>query len=272
MRKRVYVEVESIKNYWRRVYEARFFWLHLSKMDLKNKFRRSKLGILWVCVNPFCLMMIMSVVFGTVFHQEMRTYAPYVLSVLLFWNVVTEGLITGASVIIGCDPYIRQFNHPVIIYPIKATITSLSCFVISTLALGVLEIFISPVNVLIGYISLPLTLLIYFGFGLSCCIIASFIGTKYRDYPQIISLTLQAVWYLSPVFFQESMFMGNKYLYLVFIMNPLTHLLKLLRCPFLDGTMPSLVNYAVSIGTVAFLGLIAYIINKRCSKDIIFYI
>jgi len=73
-----------MKDYLKRIYEARYFWFHLSKMDLKNKFRRSKLGILWVSATPLGLMLIVTLIFGTVFNEDVATYAPYVLSGLLF--------------------------------------------------------------------------------------------------------------------------------------------------------------------------------------------
>ena len=215
----------------------------------------------------------MAVVFGTVFKQNIREYAPYVLSGLLFWSIITDSMVAGWSVIVGNEPYIRQYNHPVIIYPLERSLASIISFLISTLALAVVQAICgSPINVLWGYATLPLTIVIYFIFEWSATIIAAYIGTKYRDYPQVISLVLQAVWYVSPVFFQESMFTGSPYLYYLFIFNPLTHMLKLIRNPFLEGKLPSLTNYLVSIAVAAVVALGAYWINKKNERDIIFYI
>ncbi|MEG1584669.1 MAG: ABC transporter permease, partial [Anaerovorax sp.] len=75
-----------MKEYLQKLYESRFFWVHLAKLELKNKFRRSKLGFMWTFLSPFLLTMIMSVVFSTVFHQDILTYTPYILSGILFWD------------------------------------------------------------------------------------------------------------------------------------------------------------------------------------------
>lgn len=264
--------MSGFKNYWLKIYESRYFWSHLSKIDLKNKFRRSKLGLLWICVSPLCLMLIMSAVFGTVFKQDMVSYAPYILSGLLFWNIMTDSFVAGSNSIIGSEAYIRQFNHPVSIYPLKASLTGIASFAISMLSLIVIMIFIHPVNIVIGIISFPIAMIIYFILEWTSTIIAAFIGTKYRDYPQLAALILQAIWYVSPVFFQESMFEKNKYLYLLFICNPITHFLNLIRDPFLNGKFPSLVSICVSTGTVSVMALFAFLINKKNAKDIIFYI
>lgn len=265
-------KVKEISIYWKRIYDSRYFWLHLALMDLRNKFRRSKLGILWVCVSPLGLMGIMTVVFGTVFHEEISSYAPYVLSGLLFWTIVTDSLIAGWSSISGNEPYIRQFNHPVIIYPLEKAIASIISFAISMLSLVAIVLFTNPYNVVIGILTMPITIIIYFTLGWCGTIISAFIGTKYRDYPQLITLLLQAVWYISPVFLQESVFQSNPVLYRVYIYNPITHLLKLIRTPFLDGKVPSVENYAVSLGLMVIFAAIAILSDKKNEKNIIFYV
>ena len=65
-----------MKNYFRKLYESRYFWSHLASIELKNKFRRSKLGIIWVFLMPLGLTIIMSVIFAVAFHQNVVTYAP----------------------------------------------------------------------------------------------------------------------------------------------------------------------------------------------------
>ncbi len=267
------MNIGEVKSFWQKIYDSRYFWMHLAKTDLRNRFRRSKLGILWVCVTPLSLMAIMTVIFGVVFKQDMKTYAPYILSGLLVWNIISDSFMTGWASIIGNDPYIRQFNHPIVIYPLKGAIASIVGFLISMISLVIIEaINLNFYNIIIGIVSLPITVLIYFAFDWCGTIIASYIGTRYRDYPQLIGLILQAIWYVSPVFFQESMFESNRYLYTFFLVNPLTHILKLIRNPFLEGEFPSIENYIVSILMVILLAIIAFFYNRKYSKDIIFYI
>ncbi len=261
-----------MKNYLQKVYESRYFWIHLAKIELKNKFRRSKLGIMWTFLSPFLLTLIMSIVFSTVFHQNMATYTPYILTGILFWDVLTSGLIGGSYVIVGNDAFLRQFNHPASIYTLKSAIVYTISFVIATISLCIWVLFTTPENLVIGLISLPLTILIFFALAWGGTTISSFTCTKYRDYPQMIPLILQTVWYISPVFFQENMFLQNDILYMWFCINPITHILYLLRKPFLEGIFPSLENYLVSIAFVGIIDLIAVCINMKNSRNIIFYI
>lgn len=261
-----------MKAYLEKIYNARFFWLHLARMELKNKFRRSKLGILWTFVNPLCLTIIMSIVFSAVFDQEIISYAPYILSGLLVWDVISSAFIGGSGLIIQNDPFIRQFNHPITIYTLKSSLVYIVSFLLASISLYIWTIISNPGYLVIGIISLPVTCAFYFFLAWGGSTIAAYTNTKYRDYPQMVSLILQTIWYVSPVFLQESMFRQNELLYLWFQWNPLTHILALVREPFLHGHFPELTNYLMAFLTISIIDLIAVSINKKNARDIIFYI
>jgi lipopolysaccharide transport system permease protein len=124
----------------------------------------------------------------------------------------------------------------------------------------------------LGLAALIPTLPLYFLIGWAMSTIAAYVNAKYRDYPQMMGLFMQAMWYVSPVFFQESMFQNNSLLFMWFRLNPVTHLLHLIRKPFLDGIFPSLADYGVAFVMIAVFGCIAVWLNRRNEKTIIFYL
>lgn len=261
-----------MKNYIVKLYESRYFWTHLARIELKNKFRRSKLGILWTFVSPLCLTAIMATVFAVAFHSDIIDYAPYILSGLLFWEVLNSAVQAGANSIIANGAYIQQFNHPITIYTLKSAIVYLINFIISMISLEIWVLIINPQHLLLGLFSLPLTGAVIFGIAWSGSTIAAYINTKYRDYPQMIPLIMQTLWYISPVFFEERMFESSALLYTWFQYNPITHLLFLIRKPFLYGVLPSTEDYLYGIVVVSVLTLWAYYLNKKNQENIIFYI
>ena len=261
-----------MKEYFRRVYDARYFWMHLVRIDLKNKFRRSKLGILWAFVSPLCLTCIMSAVFAVAFQSNLVDYAPYILSGILFWDVLNNAVQAGATSIIANGAYIQQFNHPITIYTLKSAIVNVIVFLIAVIALVVWVFFVHPINLIIAAISLPLTVVLYFGLAWPITTIASYINTKYRDYPQVAVLVMQTLWYLSPVFFKEDMFSKIDILYTWFNINPITHFLYLIREPFLNGRLAGWGTYVYCFCFVVFLILLAFIVDRKSREDVIFYI
>lgn len=256
----------------KKIYQTRFFWSHLVRAELKNKFRRSKLGILWTFMNPLLLTALMSTVFGVVFNMTFSDYAPYVLSGLIVWDLVSASVIGGGYSIMTGEQYIRQFNHPIIIYTLKSALVSTITFTIAMASLGLWILITSPQNLLIGIITMPITIVLYFFLSWSVVTIAGFSNTKYRDYPQVMALVIQAVWYVSPVFFKREMFTSSPVLEKAFYYNPITHILNLIRNPFLDGIMPSLSDYMFTIVSILIVGILAIVINKKNKDKVIFYL
>lgn len=262
----------SIKAYWKRLYDLRYFIAHLVRLDLKNKYRRSKLGILWSIVYPLALSIIMGIVFAVAFNYELKDYMPYVLSGILFWDLVSAAFSGGAYSLLGNDSFIRQCNHPLTMYTLKSSLVTIINFAIAMLSLAVWVLLYNPTNMIIGIISLPITLLIFFIFVWAGTTIAGFTCVRYRDYPMMIPLALQVIWYISPVFFQESLFKSNEIIYTWFRWNPVTRMLNLLREPFLYGKIPSMEDYVISIAMSFLIAYWAYSINKKNAKDLIFYL
>lgn len=258
--------------YIQKIYQTRYFWSHLVRAELKNKFRRSKLGILWTFMNPLLLTALMSTVFGTVFNMSFADYAPYVLSGLIVWELISSSFIGGGYSIMTGEQYIRQFNHPVIIYTLRSALVFTISFVIAMLSLGIWMLIVSPANVILGIITLPLTTFLFFCLSWAITTIAGFTNAKYRDYPQVMALVIQAVWYVSPVFFKKEMFTANPALEAFFNLNPITHILNLIRDPFLYGTMPTVIDYLYTLGTILVFAFWAARVYKKNSKKVIFYI
>ena len=264
--------MEAFKIYLIKLYRSRYFWSHLAMNDLKSRFRRSKLGMIWIILQPFFLTIIMSLVFSTVFQQELGEYLIYILSGIVVWDLISASTISGGGCILNSEQYIRQFNHPITIYTLRYTVLNTITFAIEINALFFWILISKPFNLIIGILTLPLTLILYFLLAWPVTTIAGYLNTKYRDYPQVMALVMQTIWYLSPVFFKKEQFLSNKMLSLLFDLNPITHILSLIREPLLYGKLPSLHNYGYVLLTIAVFGYWAYIVNKKNEKKIIFYL
>jgi lipopolysaccharide transport system permease protein len=83
-------------NYLQKIWSARYFWLHLARAELKYKFRRSKLGLLWTMINPLILSLIMAFIFSNLLKVSIRDFIPYVFSGLLVWEFLMVRLLEAA--------------------------------------------------------------------------------------------------------------------------------------------------------------------------------
>lgn len=259
-----------MREYFKKIWAARYFWLHLARAELKYKFRGSRLGLLWTMVNPLILMLIITLIFGNLFDIPMTDFAPYVFTGIVIWQFIQGTAINGCSSLLVSQAYIKQFPHPMVIYPLKTTLVELVSFLIASLGLFLWMLFSNPANLGLTLLTLPITVICLALLGWPLAILTSAINLKYRDFAQILVIVLQLVWYMSPVFFQADMFKTPQLIKLLEY-NPITHILNLLRAPLLYGALPSLIDFAFVFGCIMLFSILAIWHMRRVERTLIYY-
>ena len=74
------------------LYNYRDLLIELVKRDIKKKYRRSILGILWSMLNPFFTMLITAMVFSSFFKFAIENFPVYLLTGQLIFNFYVEKL------------------------------------------------------------------------------------------------------------------------------------------------------------------------------------
>lgn len=259
-----------MKKYLQSIWRARYFWLHLARAELKYKFRRSKLGLLWTMINPLVLTLMMVLVFGNIFNIPMKDFAPYVFSGLLVWDYLLGSVLGGCNSLIVSEGYVRQFKHPLAIYPLKTTIVNIVTLLIALIGLVLWILIINPANLILSALAIPLAIIMLAVLGWPISILTAFTNIKYRDFGQVIGLVMQLIWYMSPVFLQTSMFKSVNLSNLVEY-NPVTHVLNLIRAPLLFGRFPTLIDVAFVLGTAIIFYIAAILRIRAAEKTLIYY-
>ena len=258
-------------NYLKQIYKSRYFWIHLSFADLRAKYRRSVLGVFWSLLQPLGLTLLLSFVMGKLFNSPITDYAPYVFSGIILWEYIVSSAVSGSHTFINAEGYIKQVSHPLCIYTLRSALSALINLLLAFMGFIVWVLVWKPQNFGFTWLHLIPAFLILFGIGFVFGTITAFINTKFRDFQQMLVLLLQALWYVSPVFFEPKLFSSVKAEYLI-EWNPVYHILNLFRAPMLDGIAPTLNDYIFSLGTLIVMLLISvwYIIKDE--KKIIFYL
>ena len=80
--------------------------------DIKIKYRRSVLGVLWTLLNPLFMMIILSVVFSSIFKFDIENFPLYVLSGQVIFNFFNDATTNSMSAIIGSASLIKKVYVP----------------------------------------------------------------------------------------------------------------------------------------------------------------
>jgi lipopolysaccharide transport system permease protein len=227
--------------------------------------------VLWSILQPLGMTALIAFVFGRLFHIDMIDYAPYILSGIIFWEFVSATATAGSLAFVQNEPYIKQYRHPLAIYTLRTALSNGINLALASSGLIGWILIAKPGNFGWCWIAFPLSIGIAFLVGWPLATALAYMAARFRDIPHALGLLLQAIWFISPVYF-ETKFFRDAGLNALIDYNPVYHLLQTARAPLLAGQWPDARNYAVCAGTIAVLAVIAWMTGWRCERKVIFYL
>ena len=170
----------NIKRHLNNFLRYKYLLFELVKKNIKLKYRRSYLGILWTLVEPLLTMIVLTLVFGTLFGKDDRTYPVYILCGRLLYSFFSSASKAGLKAVSGNAAMIKKVYVPKYIYVVAAIISNFVTFVISLVVLvGVAAVLrVEPTwHIVEGLIPLVILFVMTLGIGL---ILAS-LNVFFRD-------------------------------------------------------------------------------------------
>ena len=222
-------------------------------------------------LQPLGMTALLSLVFSRLFKSDISTYAPYIFSGIIVWEFVMASCVGGSLCFVQADAYIKQCRHPLAIYSLRTVLSNLMVLALASIPMAVWAACVHPDHINICWIAAlsiyPALLILAWPLATAL----AYLATRFRDLPNALALVLQAVWFVSPVYFEARLFRDGGMPFLIDA-NPIYHLLQLVRAPLLEGTWPSFRNYEYVLGLALALGLVAVLIGMKSEKRVIFYL
>ncbi|MCE5267985.1 MAG: ABC transporter permease [Planctomycetaceae bacterium] len=259
--------------YFSEIWRLRYFWMALVRIDLRNRYRRSVIGIGWSLLHPIAMTVVLCVVFSQLFRQDIRTFAPFLLSGLTLWGFITAVVMQGCQCFFVSESYIRQQRAPLAIYPLRTTLGAGFHFV---LGFGIAAMLVWCVR---GFgnppvlLSLIPTLALLFVIGWSLAICAGVANVMFQDSQHLIEVLMQVLFYATPIIYRPEMLLERHPLMPWFVfLNPFAALLELIRKPLLDGVLPAPWAIDMSLALAVAAAAMAALALRRFEKRMIFYL
>lgn len=92
--------------------------------DIKLKYRRSFLGYLWSILNPLMIMLIMLIVFSSMFKAEIKNFAAYLIIGQMIFGFVSDATNLAMSSINGNAALIKKVYVPKYIFTMSKITSS----------------------------------------------------------------------------------------------------------------------------------------------------
>lgn len=251
--------------------------------DLRSRFRRSHLGILWAIIQPLGYSLVIAWAWGSIFNDKNYwSFAVYVYSGMLVWEYFGNCVNGSLDGLINAVGYLRQARIPLFVFQLRVPLTGLVTLVFGLLGLMAMIVILSFFGAIqppvLGpqLLLIPAYLLVLPVFMTPIAIIFSVLGARLRDLKHIMALVLQVMFFLTPVMMQRSLLNGTQ-LEILKIANPIVPLLDMLRNPLrlnpqLHGDYwPDITLITIGVWWVA-LWLIAAIVARSAGRRVVFAI
>ena len=172
----------------------------LVRRDVKTKYRRSFLGIMWSVLNPLGMMIIMSIVFSHVFRANIENFPVYLMCGQVIFNFFNEASTVAMSSILGNAALIKKVYVPKYLFPMSKVC---SCFVnLLTSFIALLIVIVATGTPLTWTVILLVFPVLYvFLFSLGMGLLLSALVVTFRDLQHLYGVLITAWMYLTPIFY-----------------------------------------------------------------------
>lgn len=241
----------------------------LGWQDLKDSYRRSKLGTFWVTLGMTLQIATIGFVFAMIFSSNLDDYLPYLAIGIIFWTYMTATLTEGSSAFIAASAIIKQLPIPPMVFLLRNTWKN-------TIVLGH-NILIIPVVLILFSVHLGMGILVSVaGFVLLTAnlfwmtTLLAIAATRFRDIPPMVNSVLHIAFYVTPIMWSP-MLIPSGLAHNLLGLNPFYHFIQLVRLPLMGGS-PTFENWFISL-TFLFVGsIITYFILLKFKSRLAYWV
>lgn len=254
--------MKKVKELWR----YKYFIIGGVKRDFQVKYKKSVIGIAWILINPFFMILMYSLVFGKIMTahgsniNSENDYVLYLTTGMLSWTLLSEIINNCTNIFVNNSNTIKKLKFPHLCLPIIVSISAIINFLATFIIFMIYIMMYINININV-YISIIPILIIQILIALSLGLLIGVINVFFRDMGQVTQVILQVWFWLTPVVYNVEI-LPEKIISIINL-NPLTTLLNGYRCVILQNKWPDWsALFQVMVLATIMISISLYIFNK----------
>jgi ABC-2 type transport system permease protein len=246
-------------------WRQRSLWGYLGWQDIKQRYRRSVLGPLWISISMAVIATAMGILYGALFNEDIATFLPYVATGLLIWNFIQGCILEGSEVFIANEGLIRFLPAPLSLHVYRLVWRQTLFFVHNVVIwVALMIIFPHPLG-WVSLVALPAFAVLVLNGGW-IAILSGIIATRFRDIPPIIASLTQLLFFMTPIVWSYDRLRNSPNPAIaeraqLAELNPVMHFVEILRQPMLGE--PIVWRHWAVVGVITLVGWVAALVFMR---------
>lgn len=212
-------------------------WWSLPIDRVKASYRRTYLGMLWMTLTTVAFVAGLSILFGVLMGQDLKTFIPYVAIGFIGFTWMIGLISGGAASVTGNASSIQTTPGPASVYALQALTRPTLQFLHDAIVI-VLVIIVFQVSVGWSLVVMPAALVLILINGVATAMWLGPLCARFPDVGQLVDVVVRVLFFFTPVFWVTTE-VGREQLIFLAGWNPLTYFLQVFRSPLL-GEWPGI--------------------------------
>ena len=257
LRQSISIAVSDICNGYRRFSTS--FWLALE--DLKDRYRRSVLGVLWIVISFIGFLLIKLLVFKDLFDSGNYDFFSHLVIGFAIFTYMSAIIPDGANMNVANRSWILSSNFPYTLYVNRLVMRAACEFGLIGIASFILIKLYGNVNPGNLWTILP-AISVYYVASIGTCYLLAPIGTRFRDVVHAVRTMMRMVFFATPIIWIPA---PGTIRAEMAKWNPFTYYIDIIRAPIITGKVPvdSWVLVLVMTAILLAAGMVVFTLTKR---------
>lgn len=225
--------------------------------SIKTRYKRSVLGVIWTLLNPLLTMIVLSVVFSTLFKFNIPHYPVYLLSGILAWNFfssATNQAMAEMAINGGLMNRIYLPKAVIVVSSIGTAVVNLGFSFIPLVLIALVTA--APINLSLVSILFGAVLLLMFSLGVG--LILATLAIFFADMIPVYEVLLSVWFYSTPIIYPLDIIPAD-WIW-AFKLNPMYYLIDLFRQPMFSGTVAPIETWLIASFSAVVVLVIGWIV------------
>ena len=241
-------------------------WSFMGYQDVRQRYRNSILGPIWLVANLGVLVLGIGFLYSQLLQTDYREYIPFLTAGLMLWNFFVSTLTEACTAFTSATGILRQIKVPLPVFVLRVLWRNLIILGHSVVVFAI---------VAVGFGLLERILYLEAAAGLALFMInlgwimmaVALLAARFRDVTQIVLYGLVFATFVTPVYWLPELIPDRS----PYLLNPLAQFLEVARRPLL-GEYPTTFNWVFCLVTATIGWIFAYFAYAWKRREVIFWI
>lgn len=253
--------IDDLRDLWR----YRNLLRMLVIRDLKARYKNSVLGVAWSFLQPLGMMVVLSFAF-TQMNRSGGTDKPSVhvliLAGYLAWTYFSAAVVGGAGSVVANGALVKKVYFPRLILPIASVLSNLVNYGLA-LPMFALVAILSGVPLHATLVLVPVAVLLQTILCTGLALMLSTLNVFYRDTQFILDLSMLALFFVTPIWYDASSIEVTGFALWVRRLNPMASLVNIFQELMYHGRITAVDFWARTALTAVAILVLGYAVFRR---------